>query len=137
MCDDLGSRSSVRSLRDIIRVNYRSLHQGESNLSDMADKDVIGKAAIEESADTITPQEASGGRDKLHSGETIQPRFGFMSDGDTDPEILPMEREMQQLKEEENRLKRATQSYSKYFFLVLPMIPPLLFCDRLIVCSRL
>ena len=109
MSDDLGSRSSVRSLRDITGVNYRSLHQGESQLSDMADKDVIGKSAIEESADTITPQGASGGRDKLHSGETLQPRFGFMSDGDTDLEILAMEREMQQLKEEKNRLKRATQ----------------------------
>ena len=75
----------------------------------MADKDVIGKASIEESADTITQQGASGGRNPLHSGETLQPRFGFMSDGDTDPEILAMEREMQQLKEEENRLKRATQ----------------------------
>ena len=32
-----------------------------------------------------------------------------MSDGETNPEILAMEREMQQLKEEENRLKRATQ----------------------------
>ena len=109
MSDDLGSRSSVRSLRDITRVNYRSLHQGESQLSAMVDKDVIGKSAIEESADTITPQGASGGHDKLHSGETLQPRFGFMSDGDTDPEILAMEREMQQLKEEENGLKRATQ----------------------------
>ena len=42
MSDDLGSRKSVRSLRDIARVNYRSLHQGESQLSDMADRDVIG-----------------------------------------------------------------------------------------------
>ena len=68
MSDDLGSRSSVRSLRDITRVNYRSLHQGESQLSAMVDKDVIGKSAIEELADTITPQGASGGHDKLHSG---------------------------------------------------------------------
>ena len=67
MSDDLGSRSSVRSLRDITRVNYRSLHQGESQLSDMANKDVIGKAAIEKSADMITQQGASGGHDPLSS----------------------------------------------------------------------
>ena len=73
------SRSSVRSLRDIAKVNYKSLHQGESQLSGMADKDVIGKAAIEESADTITPQGATGGRDTLRSGETLQPCFGFLS----------------------------------------------------------
>ena len=99
-------------MRDIARVNYKSLHQGESQLSDKADKDVIGKGAIEESAYTITPQGASSCRDPLHSGETLQPRFGFMTDGDTDWEIIVVEREMQQLKKEEMRFKGATQKDS-------------------------
>ena len=63
MSDNHGSRSSVRSLRDITRVNYRSLHQGNSQLNDMSDKETNGKAVIEEWADRTIPQGASGGRD--------------------------------------------------------------------------
>ena len=47
MSDDLGSRSSVRTLRDNTLVNFKSLHQDNSQLVDISDKEATGKAAIE------------------------------------------------------------------------------------------
>ena len=110
MNDDLGSRSSVRSLRDITRVNYKSLHQGDYRSGDMSDHDGADQEIVEGTVDTITLEGASGGPgDIQHSKESrSEPRFGDGFSGD-DEEVLEMQREMQQLKDEELRLKRATQ----------------------------
>ena len=39
MNDNLGSRYSGRSLKDIARVNYKSLHHGDYCLGDMSGND--------------------------------------------------------------------------------------------------
>ena len=64
MNNNLGSRSSGRSLRDIARVNYKSLHQGDYYLGDMSRNDDIETeetvADTEEQGAQITPERAAG-----------------------------------------------------------------------------
>ena len=111
MSKDLGSRSSVRSFRDITRVDYKSLHQGSRYPSGMSDNE-IHEATTDGQAESMPLQGASGGPgDILIPGDSprAESRFG---DGDVDgvdDEFLAMQREMKELKDEEVRLNRVTQ----------------------------
>ena len=60
MSKDLGSRSSVRSLRDITRVDYKSLHQGSHYPGGMSDNE-IHEATTDGQAESMPLQGASGG----------------------------------------------------------------------------
>ena len=108
------SRHSVRSLRNVARVNYKALHQGKGeHSSDMAsnkgDSDKEQQSGVDEN-DLITPEGASGGPNDLGESPHSKPHFG---DGyvtaDEDLDMMRMEREMRELKGEEKRLTLAAK----------------------------
>ena len=103
-----GSRHSARALRNIARVDYKSLHRGKSQKCK-----IMSSIEEEPQSDTLmgdmsSLDGASGGLgDSLHA----KPRSGEgdVSGGDDDLEMLRMEREMRSLKEEERRLTMASK----------------------------
>ena len=102
-----GSRHSARALRNIARVDYKSLHRGKSQkckIMSSIEEEPKSDALM---GDISSLDGASGGlgdslHAKLRSGE------GDVSGGDDDLEMLRMEREMRSLKEEERRLTMAS-----------------------------
>ena len=97
-----GSRHSARALRNIARVDYKSLHRGKSQnckIMSSIEEEPKSDALM---GDMSSLDGASGGLgDSLHA----KPRSGEGDvSGDDDLEMLRMEREMRSLKEEEHRL---------------------------------
>ena len=110
MSKGLGSRSSVRSLRDITRVDYKSLHEALRAVIIQAVCQTLHEATTGGQADSMPLQGASGGPDNiLVSGDSPRAEYGFVDIDGVDDEFLAMQREMQQLKAEEVLLKRVTQ----------------------------
>ena len=118
MSKDLGSRSSVRSLRDITRVDYKSLHQDSHYPGCMSDNEIY-ESATGGQADSIPLQGASGGPGEIlipGNSPRAETRFGNVDVDGVDDEFLAMQREMHQLKDEEVRLKREWESFSDCAF---------------------
>ena len=68
MNDNLGSRSSGRSLRDIARVNYKSLHHSDYCLGDMSGNDDTEKEeTVSVTKETIAVTGRSDAEKLVHS----------------------------------------------------------------------
>lgn len=110
--EKLSSRSSSR-LRNVSKIDYKLLHQGRIVRSDtMSTKpDKSTKQDDLTLENVVEPlqnlQGASGGPGDFHS----KPRSDdeYVTENVEDHEIADMERELLQLRAEENRLKLATQ----------------------------
>lgn len=135
MTDKNKSRHSVRTLRNVARVDYRALHRGRNVFSGKMSNNEIAKGDTDtlhgeteaqpdiSKGDTDTLHGASGGLVDIRDDTNSKPRFdvdsrdapnprfgdGFVSGDEGDLDMLRMESEMRDLQAEERRLKQAAK----------------------------